>query len=247
MTQALEVDWIAIRNQYETGIPTGRLEQVHGIRANTIRVRAHREGWKVRDIPQTEAPPMDIPVEKVTPRAARAGGANRQLAEGFVVLSALPPERRQAVMVDILSRYANGDNLDMLADEHGVSRATIYLWLLGGTVDSTHAELVTAALTSRAMRADRALDEAKTAIDVARAREQARFARLDLERRRPAIYGQQSKLVHEVGPQLAERLLASQQRVKDVVIDGEAVVVPELPGGLTSATAPTIDPTIDGH
>lgn len=42
--------------------------------------------------------------------------------EGYVVLSALPAERRQAVMVDILSRYANGDNLDALADEHGVSR-----------------------------------------------------------------------------------------------------------------------------
>ena len=228
MTQALAVDWAAIRTQFEAGTPPNRLAEAHGIRANTIRVRAHREGWKVRDIPSTEAPPIDIPVTKQKRIANRRGGENEKLAEGFVVLSALPSERRQAVMENILSRYANGDSLDELADEHNVSRATIYNWLLGGTVDETHAELVTAALTSRAMRADKRLEEAATAVDIARAREMARFARMDLERRRPAIYGQQTKLVHEAGPDLGEMLREAKKRV----IDSTAVRVRDaVPAG----------------
>lgn len=245
MTKPLEIDWTAIRNQFEAGIPATRLASAHGIRANTIRVRAHREGWKLREIPATEPPPIDIPVEKQKPPRFRAGGEERRVAEGFVVLSALPAERRQAVMENILSRYTNGDNLDTLAAEHGVSRSTIYYWLLGGAADDTHAELVTAALTSRAMRADKALEEATNAVDIARAREMARFARLDLERRRPAIYGQQQRLVHDAGPGLAARLLAAQQRVvsakqrEQPVIEGQAEVIdgqPDCIGSMDGST-----------
>lgn len=91
-----------------------------------------------------------------------------------------------------------------------------------------------AAFTSRAMKAEKALEEATNALHIARARGQGRFARMDLERRRPSIYGQQTKHIVEPGGDLVEALRAVRQRVlaaqkereaKDAAIEGEAEVV----------------------
>lgn len=50
-------------------------------------------------------------------------------------------------------------------------------------------DLVTDALITRIAEADDDLDNALTPIDIARARERAKFSRMDFERRRPELYG----------------------------------------------------------
>lgn len=214
MTAALKVNWEAIRRQFEAGIPVPQLARAHRIRAGTIRVRVHRERWQVQLMPEDTTDAVAMPIEPHKPSRQQPGGIACRLAEGRIVLAALPPERRDAVMRDILTRYAEGDTLDRLATDHGVSRATVYNWLLGGGADLSHADLVTMALTARVERADRALEVARDALDIQRAREQARYARMDLERRRPAIYGQQHRLTveHDLGD-LGERLRRARERV----------------------------------
>jgi len=125
---------------------------------------------------------------------------------------------------EIVRRYASGESVQTLAAETGVHRATLYRWMLAGVGDVQYHDLVTRCLVQRVADADRALAAAREPCDIARAREVARFARMDLERRRPALYGQQQRLMLEVGPDLGEVLL----RAKSRVVEG-AVVAPAQP------------------
>jgi hypothetical protein len=103
-----------------------------------------------------------------------------------------------------------------LAAETGVHRATLYRWMLAHE-GPDYGELITAALVRRISEADRALEEARDPCDIARAREQARFARMDFERRRPHLYGQQTRVTVEHVGDLGDRLRRSRERV----IEGE--------------------------
>lgn len=105
-----------------------------------------------------------------------------------------------------------GFSLSDIARKVGVSRQAIHAWMLreGG---ETYHEAITAALVQRVADADEALAAADDAVDIARAREMARFARMDLERRRPALYGQRSQITHEIGPDLGHLLRDARQRV----------------------------------
>ena len=143
MTAKLKVAWGAIRRQFEAGIPVPQLASAHHIHAGTIRVRVHREGWQVQPMPEGNADAAATLTGQDKPSRQQPGGIACRLAEGRIVLAALPPERRDAVMRDILTRYAEGETLDRLAFDHGVSRATVYNWLLGGSADTSHSELVT--------------------------------------------------------------------------------------------------------
>lgn len=111
--------------------------------------------------------------------------------------------------MDMLRR---GLSLRDVANSLGVSRQAIHAWMLREGGEQYH-EVITMALTQRVADADVALDESRDAIDIARAREQARFARMDLERRRPNLYGQRTQVTHEAGPQLSSMLLSAQRRV----------------------------------
>jgi hypothetical protein len=73
---------------------------------------------------------------------------------------------------------------------------------LGELGGSDHTLLVTQSLTSRIANADDRLETADNALDLARAREMARNARLDLERRRSSLYGQKQEITHNVTPVL---------------------------------------------
>lgn len=90
---------------------------------------------------------------------------------------------------EIVRRYASGESVQALAAESGVHRATLYRWMLAGVGDKDYSDLVTHCLVQRVADADEALATAREPCDIARARETARFARMDLERRRPALYG----------------------------------------------------------
>lgn len=93
-----------------------------------------------------------------------------------------------------LQDYISGATLLQIAQQHGVTRQAVYGWLLGELGGEQHSTLVTRALTARIANGDEMLDTADNPLDLQRGREQARNARLDLERRRSSLYGQK----HEV-------------------------------------------------
>ena len=90
---------------------------------------------------------------------------------------------------EIIQRYLNGDSIQSIAQELGVHRSLIYRWMLDGQADNSHELMVTHGLIHRIAEADQHLDDALTSVDIARAREKAKFARMDFERRRPKLYG----------------------------------------------------------
>jgi len=103
---------------------------------------------------------------------------------------------------EIVWRYAAGESVQLLAAEAGAHRSTLYRWMLAGIGDKHYHELVTHCLVQRVAEADEALRTAVDACDIARAREIARFARMDLERRRPHLYGPRQEIQHAVVPAL---------------------------------------------
>lgn len=105
-----------------------------------------------------------------------------------------------------------GFSLSDIAKKVGVSRQAIHAWMLREGGEQYH-EAITAALVQRVADADEALQSASDPVDIARAREMARFARMDLERRRPALYGQRQQITHEVGPDLGDLLRDARKRV----------------------------------
>ena len=133
---------------------------------------------------------------------------------------------------DLIRRYADGEQLQALAKEAGVHRVTLYRWMLGGLGDKHHADLVTDCLVARISEADAELEGAVDSCSVTRAHARARFARMDLERRRPNLYGakQEVSVSHSVSVDaglvgLAGDLL--RRRAPDVV-DVEALPVDEV-------------------
>lgn len=99
------------------------------------------------------------------------------------------PEAARQVLPDIIKRYAAGESPQDLAAEQEVDRRTIYRWMLAGTGDKQYHDLVTFCLVRRVADADERLEKASDPCHIARAREMAKFARMDLERRRPKLYG----------------------------------------------------------
>ena len=99
------------------------------------------------------------------------------------------PEAARQALPEIIRRYAEGEPIPTLASELGVHRATLYRWMLAGTGDKQYHDLVTHCLVQRVAEADEMLAKSATVCDIARAREIARYARMDLERRRPKLYG----------------------------------------------------------
>lgn len=115
----------------------------------------------------------------------------------------------------IVQRYAAGESVRTLAAELKVGRGTLYNWMLAGVGDERYESIVTQVLVRRVAEADEALEDAKEAHEVSKARERARFARMDLERRRPHLYGQRSSVTiddqrvpveHTIGDDLASLL-----------------------------------------
>lgn len=97
--------------------------------------------------------------------------------------------------VSILHRYLSGESVSTLASEHGlstVSRRALYDWLYGAIPAGDHEPLVTRALIGRIADSDEEMDRAVSKLDIVRAREKMRFSRMDFERRRPNLYGQQT-------------------------------------------------------
>jgi transcriptional regulator with XRE-family HTH domain len=112
----------------------------------------------------------------------------------------------------ILARLQAGESLQDIAQSIGVSRQAIHAWMLREDASQFY-DVITMGLASRVADADERLDAAPTMLDIARAREQARYARMDLERRRPNLYGVRQQLQVDIGPDLGDMLRSAARRV----------------------------------
>lgn len=99
------------------------------------------------------------------------------------------PDDEKPPLPEAVRRYLAGESVQVIAKERGISRRAVYSWMLGGLGDEHYRELVTQALVGRIADADEKMEGAKTTLAYSKAREMQRFTRMDLERRRPEIYG----------------------------------------------------------
>ena len=144
------------------------------------------------------------PRKKPGPKPSSPRRANGQIVEK---LSNDPEAIKQA-----LQDYCNGATLKQIGEQHGVTRQAVYGWLLGELGGEQHSALVTRALTARIAKGDETLDSADNPLDLARGREQARNARLDLERRRASLYGQKQEVNHTGTVTIANALQGISER-----------------------------------
>jgi transposase-like protein len=97
-------------------------------------------------------------------------------------------ERERIVAAAIAEMLESGATLRQIAEKHGVPHSTLSRWLLSDA-PAEYRDAQTSALLTRVVEADQALAAATTHIEINRAQAQCRFARQDLERRRPQMYG----------------------------------------------------------
>jgi hypothetical protein len=94
---------------------------------------------------------------------------------------------------EMVERYLNGESMQVLGKECGKGRRTIYKWMFSEVGGEKFREVVTECLINRMADADDALEAAVVAgadaATISGRREMCRFARMDFERRRPALYG----------------------------------------------------------
>jgi len=98
------------------------------------------------------------------------------------------PAKVAAKLPDFIQRYLQGEPIPAMAAEVGEDRRRIYEWMLADMGGDKYGAVVTQMLVRRIAIADQKLENATDQVDIARAREMARYARMDFERRRPHLY-----------------------------------------------------------
>lgn len=113
------------------------------------------------------------------------------MAADLVLPSGVDPE-----VLAIVERVRTGEvTFAAIAREKGWNRMKLYRFMLSELGDAYH-EVVTDLLTARIAEADEKLEDAAGKDDVAKRKAIANFARMDLERRRPALYGPKQEVKH---------------------------------------------------
>jgi hypothetical protein len=103
--------------------------------------------------------------------------------------SIIPIEQRHELMLKAVKQIEQGVSLRDAAKELGISHTSLRIWLLDECPDE-YKPAQRRGLIQRIAEADDKLDDAADAVSIARAREQAKFARWDAERRLPHLFGQ---------------------------------------------------------
>lgn len=150
-------------------------------------------------------------------------------------LPVIPPEQRAAAIERAHKRVENGEFLKDIAADIGVTHQALSLWLLDD-LGPQYAVAQRRGLIQRIVNADQGIEDARDPLALARAREAARFARWDAERRLPKLFGQQTHVTVELTGDLGERLRRSRERT----VEGEVVAVVE------QAAKPQLTDSIDG-
>lgn len=123
------------------------------------------------------------------------------------MLPLLPAEQRLQAVANASVRIAHGEFLDDIAADIGVSKQTLSLWLLDDLPEQ-YKLAQRRGLIRRIADADQRLEEAEDPLDLAKAREMAKFARWDAERRLPALFGMKQEISHTHTMVVEERLQA---------------------------------------
>lgn len=134
-------------------------------------------------------------------------------------LPTIPPKERRIAIERAAARIEQGEHLKTIAEDIGVSLQCLSMWLLDD-LPAQYAEAQRRGLIARIADADGDLDGAQTPLELARAREKAKFARWDAERRLPKLFGLQTHVTVEITGDLGDRLRRADERV----IEGESVV-----------------------
>lgn len=100
---------------------------------------------------------------------------------------------RHATIAKALEQLLEGKSISQIADALQVKRSTLHSWLLG-QVPEKYKHIQEQGLIARIVAADEDIDNATSHLDVARAREKARFARWDAERRLSNLFAPRQEI-----------------------------------------------------
>ena len=123
-------------------------------------------------------------------------------------------EQRHDLVEKALVRYQGGELLEKVANDMGVSRATLYAWMLNEVPDQ-YKMVQKDALITRLAETYQKIEEATEQIDLARARELRRAAQWDAERRLSKLFAQKQEVSVDVTHNIGDRLIAARSRVID--------------------------------
>ena len=148
----------------------------------------------------------------------------------------------------LIQRYLAGESVQILAKEQGVHRDTIYDWMLTELGDQ-YPHAVTKALVRKVELADLSLEAAADQIeqkssDIVRVREKIRvaesrmrYARADLERRRPNLYGPKQEITGSPGLTIIVNRHGVLTRVKQIE---NQTTYPEETSPQSDTTTPSV-------
>jgi transcriptional regulator with XRE-family HTH domain len=122
---------------------------------------------------------------------------------GLIVQSA----DRQQIISQALQRFATGDKLSDIAQDVGVSKSTLYSWMLSD-VPAEYRSIQTAAITARLAETYELIETSFDPLELARARELRKASQWDAERRLPHLFGikQEITTIKSTGADSAQRL-----------------------------------------
>jgi len=150
---------------------------------------------------------------------ALEGGGDKTVRRSRRVAAKKDPELPEAVR-----RFAAGEvTVHELALERGVSNRAIYKWMLSGIGDDRYGALITDVLVAKIERADTNLEAAEDGVDVAKWSQLGKFARMDFERRRPALYGSKPVTLNVAATVVDSALAESMEKLLDKVAGARLV------------------------
>ncbi len=108
---------------------------------------------------------------------------------------------------EIIKRYRAGESMLNIAKDSTVKARQLYNWLLD-ELGPDYEKIQTECLINRIADADQRLEESSDALQVSRAREIARYARMDFERRRPHLYGPKQEIKQDTSVTVIVQMVA---------------------------------------
>ena len=128
----------------------------------------------------------------------------------------------------VIKRYLAGDLVEEMAKERGITKKALYKrmhkFMLASSGEDGYSDLITQALADRISVTDDELESSESMLEVAKWSQLGKFARMDFERKRPALYGQKPIQVN-LNPLVMDRqLAASMQTLLDKVVPQEKVI-----------------------
>lgn len=143
------------------------------------------------------------------------------------------PISKDEKIASALQRVQDGDSLRQIANDIGISHQGLRKWLLGA-VPQQYREAQQIGLISRIVESDQELEDASDSVAIARAREIAKFARWDAERRLPHLFGPKQEVTVSVptlnlsfGAKVIHNNAPQQLQCSNEIMNGESESIDE--------------------